>query len=224
MPIDAVKIPQDVQIEDKVIGPISLRQLLIIGIGGGFSYMMYTLVQRSLGYVNPPLTVILWTPAVIAAAFALVNINDLSLLRICFLLLEKTQKPSTRTWAPRSGISITFRRSAAVKKEEEAKKPQISNDHSTQEQIAELTRVVDSATIPAIEERPPQPRDMDAAIVSTAREEAEVTPQVTPTFKTPVDPQSISVDIPSPGGSSQTTFSDLSVFRDVLPPTSTWPS
>ena len=212
MPIEAVKIPQNVQIEDKVVGPLSLRQILIIAIGGGFSYMLYALAQKSMGHVGIPLTIILWTPAVISAAFALVNINDLSLLRICFLLLEKTQKPSTRTWAPRGGISITIRTSAAKTAEEVATKAMPSGSERTaQQQIAELTSVVDrDAATP------------DAAPLAVQPQEI---PQPTPALaatRPPVNPDAIRVD--DPLHPSLPPVSDLSVFRDVLPPQSTWPS
>ncbi|NOS67716.1 MAG: PrgI family protein [Candidatus Peribacteraceae bacterium] len=223
MPIDAVKIPQNVQIEDKVIGPISLRQLLIIGIGGGFSYMMYSLVQRSMGQVNIPLTVVLWTPAVIAAAFALVNINDLSLLRICFLLMEKVVKPSTRTWAPRSGISITIRTSAATKKNDALQKP-AAPERSPEDQIAELTRVVDRAA-PAAAVTKSEP----ASAMESATKENTVDPadrsEVSPIPpQPPVNPNRIQADSPSPAPLTLSPLSDLSIFRDVLPPTAQWPS
>lgn len=233
MPIDAVKIPQNVQIEDRVVGPLSLRQIIIMAVGGGFSYMLYTMVQRSMGTMNIPLTVILWTPAAIAAAFALVNINDLSLLRICFLLLEKMQKPSLRTWAPRTGISITIRTSASVKTDDEAKKKQAAGpQQSAEQQITELTRVVDRPSVSAWPSRDGQ---------ATPTEEVTIPADVSaPSSKPPsaslgtgypepgpekippaVRPNDIRVDSPSPAAP---LLSDLSVFRDVLPPNASWPS
>ena len=38
------KIPQDVQRADKIVGPLTLRELIIVGIGGGFTYAACTLV------------------------------------------------------------------------------------------------------------------------------------------------------------------------------------
>ena len=40
MPIEPVKIPQNVYIEDRIVGPLTLRQTLIMAIGGGFSYAL----------------------------------------------------------------------------------------------------------------------------------------------------------------------------------------
>ncbi len=216
MPIDAVKIPQNVQIEDRVVGPLSLRQIIIMAVGGGFSYMLYTMVQRSLGTMNIPLTVILWTPAAIAAAFALVNINDLSLLRICFLLLEKMQKPSLRTWAPRTGISITIRTSATAKKDDDAAKQPVVAQRSAEDRIAELTKVVDRDVQPAA-----QMAAKDSPAMTLSQPQPEPEPELAQKTPSPVRPEQIQVDSPA---SATTNFSDLSVFRDVLPPQSSWPS
>ena len=35
------KVPQDVQREDTIIGPLTLKQLGILGVGGGIAYGIY---------------------------------------------------------------------------------------------------------------------------------------------------------------------------------------
>ncbi len=210
MPVEAVKIPQNVQIEDKVVGPLSLRQIIIMTIGCGFSYMMYAAVQKSYGHVNIPLTVVLWIPAAISAAFALVNVNDLSLLRICFLLLERTQKPGIRTWGPRQGITITVRTSTFTTEGKEAAVPEGPRKPSASEQIAQLTSVVDQVEAGSKEK-------------GTIVAEDSVSPGSSPVIqKAPVNPARIQVDSPAavtPGVPSAPQSSDLSVFRDIFPPT-----
>ena len=74
-----VKIPQNVQIEDKLIGPLSLKQLILVGIGGGFSYTLFAAINKSVGYVPLTAHMVIWLPAIFSAAFALVRINDISL-------------------------------------------------------------------------------------------------------------------------------------------------
>lgn len=223
MPIDPVKIPQNVQIEDRVVGPLSLRQIIIMAIGGGFSYMIYAAVQKSAGHVGIPLTILIWIPALIAAAFAMVNINDLSLLRICFLLLERTQKPGLRTWGPRQGMTITIRTSLF---KEEKNTPAVAGPAkaSATEQIAHLSTVVDrpTETTPnnAIEGSTTAPSDDIAddrtvAAKSTAEDASPSRP------KLPVNPDRIQVDMQA---STPPQLSDLSVFRDIFPPNTTWQS
>lgn len=225
MPIEAVKIPQNVQIEDRVVGPLSLRQIIIMAIGGGLSYVMYASVQRAIGHVNIPLTIVLWIPAAIAAAFALVNINDMSLLRICLLLLERMQKPSLRTWAPRTGISITIRTSAADGKDENAGKKRAEvPGQTTEQQIADLTRVVDMSTTTNRDET--MHAAAASAPVSAVLPKIAKNPENAVAPETPVNPDHILVDPPIERfiPVANPLLSDLSVFRDVLPPTSSWPS
>ena len=231
MPTDPVKIPQNVQIEDRVVGPLSLRQIIIMAVGGGFSYMVYAGVQKSMGYVGIPLTIIIWIPAAIAAAFAVVNINDLSLLRICLLLLERTQKPRVRTWATRPGISVTIRTSR-FKTEEDAPKtaPATVRKPNAQEQITALSSVLDQASLqpkdtadvsaPAETSLPVQTTTMQqpAAANTSPAAVAEIADAPKPT---PVRPESIHVDLPRPA-LGKPKLSDLSVFRDIFPPTAQW--
>lgn len=200
MPIDAVKIPQNVQIEDRIVGPLTLRQIIIMAIGGGFSYMLYAMVQKSVGQMSIMLTIVLWIPAVISAAFALVRINDLSLMRICFLLLERIQKPAQRTWAPRTGISITIRTSTAPKEDEKKTVPQ-NSQMTAEKQIAELSNVIDR-------------------IAPTAPQPVDTVQEVPATPKAAVDPSRIQVDHPATTANPE--VSDLSVFRDIFPSTNKW--
>ena len=106
MPIEAVKIPQNVQIEDKIIGPISLRMIIIMLIGGGISYLLFAAVQ-SAGVTSPVALVATWIPLMVAVAFSFIKVHDMSLFRIVLLMLERTQKPNIRVFTPRKGRDIT---------------------------------------------------------------------------------------------------------------------
>lgn len=105
MPIESVKIPQNVQIEDRIVGSITLRQLIISIVGCGISYAIWTNLQKILGTVSIVVSIIAWIPAVIFIAFAFIKVYDLSLFRIVLLMIERSVKPQTRTWAPRTGMS-----------------------------------------------------------------------------------------------------------------------
>ncbi len=103
--LEPVKIPQNVYVEDRIIGPVTLKQLIICGLGAGFSYAIYSTAAK-MGHLGIPLTIMLWMPAAVAAAFAFVKINDLSLFNIVLLLIEHGNKPTQRVWSPHAGISI----------------------------------------------------------------------------------------------------------------------
>ena len=145
MAIEPVKIPQNVYIEDQIIGPLTLRQIITIVLGGGFSYALWSVIAKAYG--SPPIliTVLVWIPAVIAAAFALVKINDLTLMRICFLMFEKMSKAPVRTWNPRTGMSITIWTKEPTKAEQTPpKQPStVTVNPSREERIAELSSILD---------------------------------------------------------------------------------
>ncbi len=106
--LEPVKVPQNVYVEDRIIGPVTLRHLIILGIGAGISYAIYALLTQ--GGANPgvPLTILAWSPTLVAAAFAFVKINDISLTRMILLMIEGSGKPSVRAWAPHAGFSINI--------------------------------------------------------------------------------------------------------------------
>jgi hypothetical protein len=222
MAIEPVKIPQNVYIEDRIVGPLTLRQTMIMALGGGFSYAMYSLVSKANG--APPgmaATIILWLPCVISVAFALIKINDLSLSRILLLSIERAQKAPVRTWSPRRGISITIRTSSG-KKDTRSQGPTTPQGEA-QQKIKELSNLIDGSFTPMASQAPEQPLPPDAPeVAETAQvteleqqEESEIrvsSPQAQPA----VDPSRISVDKTEPGEPYK-QLSDLSVFRDIFP-------
>ncbi len=138
MAIEAVKIPQNVYVEDRIIGPVTLKQLMITGLGCGVSYVIFAIVTKS-GYNSIPIIVICWIPAVIAAAFAFMKVNDLSLFNIILLMIEGFSKPNIRYWSPHAGISINLitRQSAKEIVDANAK---VANDIA---RLAEVTRLLE---------------------------------------------------------------------------------
>lgn len=135
MAIEPVKIPQNVYVEDRIIGPVTLKQLAIVGIGTGISYALFSTASRA-GPISIPYGVILWTPAMIAAAFAFLRINDLSLFNIILLMIEHANKPNQRYWSSHPGISINFVSKAAKQAVIDAN-TKISENAA---KLAELTR------------------------------------------------------------------------------------
>ena len=103
--MDAVKIPQNVNVDDKIIGPITLKQLFMLLGGGGVSYALYSSFKAA-GQVGPATTFASLLPVIVIAAFAFIKINSISLFRFCILMGERMQKPSRRLWQPRAGIEL----------------------------------------------------------------------------------------------------------------------
>ncbi len=135
MPIAPIKIPQNVHIEDRIVGPLTLRQIILVCIGCGFSYAIWASISKAYGYVGVPLTIMVWIPGAISVMFAFVKVNDLTLFRICLLMLERYNKPALRIWEPRTGISINIRTFSVPKQNNNemvlAKKPERLEELST---------------------------------------------------------------------------------------------
>ena len=213
MPIEPVKIPQNVYIEDHIVGPLTLHQTLMMAIGGAISYMIYGVVSKAAG-VNIVVTAMAWIPFLIATVFALVKINDLSLTRICLLSLERLNKSPVRVWTPRRGLTITIR--TASLSNQSAKAQPEAPQNQTQQKIKELSSIIDRGimTQPTPLETPVA--EPAIAITSVTKHTAQEnisddldSSEDTTPLPLPVNPSRVKVDQP--------TFSDLSVFRDIFP-------
>ncbi len=178
MALESVKIPQNVYVEDKIIGPVSLRQLFIVGVGAGISYAMYSTATAG-GPIGIPYTILLWTPAVIATAFAFLRINDLSLLNIILLMIEHANKPNLRYWSPHAGISINFVSTASKQaiidanisiSQNAAKLNELTVQlQKREEELNKLTRHIDEQN--ASDETETAPASLPAPVVAAAAPE-----------------------------------------------------
>ena len=133
------KVPQDVQREDTIIGPITFRQLIILSIGGGIAYAIY--ISLSIKYfweiwLPPSLFVLLLT-----LAFAFLRINELPFHLYLLNLFEHLLLSKKRIWKQGSGdtfISPYEKIYKEPKKEIEKIKPnKIRN-------LEELTKILDN--------------------------------------------------------------------------------
>lgn len=171
MPIEPVKIPQNVYIEDRIVGPLTLKQIIISMLGMGFSYALWASIAKAYGSVPLHITVIVWIPAAIALMFAFVRINDLSMSHILFLTIERFSKPQIRVYGPRRGLTVQTRSFTAPKPQSHfTSQPQRSDAD-----VAELSALLDQT--PSDEEAlqglalPPRPVQKDRVTVNPLRPE-----------------------------------------------------
>ena len=95
------KVPQDVQREDQIIGPLTLRQLVIVAVGGGISYMIY--IQLSKTYFAE-----IWLPPVfiisaLTIALAFLKIHGLPFHQFIMHFVEYKFLPKKRIWIQKTG-------------------------------------------------------------------------------------------------------------------------
>ena len=92
------QVPQFIQTEDKLVGPLSLRQFIYVGIAGGISALMYFLLQ-------PAIWAILSIFVVgIAGAVAFVKIQGRPLSKIIVAAFNFYWKPQTYVWQPEHAV------------------------------------------------------------------------------------------------------------------------
>ncbi len=138
------KIPQNVGIEDKIVGPLTLRQLIMIAVGTGISYTLFAIASK-LYQINTLEYVIIAIPAVLSVAFALIKINDVPLLRYILLFMEFSIKPKKRIWDHRGIahlVSPDIDEKMADKTSDENSTLNMQSKNATN--LEELTRMLDS--------------------------------------------------------------------------------
>lgn len=140
MTIDPVKVPQNVYVEDTIIGPVTLRHIFILLGGGGVSYACWSIV-KALGFTNSIVQFLAWTPVILAAAFSFIKINGVSMFRLLLLWIEKNDKPDIRTWMPRTGFTINIK-TLTPKHEKDA--VELKRERSGTSNIGALSAVLDA--------------------------------------------------------------------------------
>lgn len=217
MAVEPIKIPQNVYIEDRIVGPLTLKQIITVAVGCGFSYGLYSLLIQSYGKIPLPITVMAWIPGALSFIFAFVKINDLSLFRIILLMVERINKPETRVWTPRTGIVINIRTFTTPDKE---KKHQADggNAGKNPDQIEALSSLLDLSMhdIGSSEAQASAESEPSSPLEETVEDDAE--PVGTPR---PVNPARVSAS-PVTGQNTDTVSPPpdggaVSIFRDISP-------
>ncbi|NCN25622.1 hypothetical protein COT94_03215 [Candidatus Falkowbacteria bacterium CG10_big_fil_rev_8_21_14_0_10_37_14] len=85
-------VPQFIDVEAKIVGPLSIRQFLVLMVGGIFVVIFYRIFDFSLFLVSAILTIML------AAIFAFTKIRGMDFHYFLLCFIQTTGKPMIRTW------------------------------------------------------------------------------------------------------------------------------
>lgn len=135
------KVPQDVQREDKILFFITMKQLVILMITGGISYLLF--VQLSKEYILSQVAIgFIMLPFIAGCAFCFVRIKGLSLTQFFLLNLEHLLLPPRRYWQAGSQemVSSTIEFSSSDKNNEVA----APLKNISTEKIKNLAELIDS--------------------------------------------------------------------------------
>ena len=85
-------VPQFIDVEDKVIGPITVRQFIILLAGGGLCFIAYTLSDFAL--------FIFWFVVIAILTFfvAFVKVNGRPIHYFLLNIIQTSRRPRLRVW------------------------------------------------------------------------------------------------------------------------------
>jgi len=94
------KVPQNVQVEDKILPFMTLRQLIICAIGGGFAYVIYLSLELQPTEIwLPPVGLL----TVLTLAIAFLKINDIPFIQYILYVIEHYLTENKRSWVKSAG-------------------------------------------------------------------------------------------------------------------------
>lgn len=130
------KVPQDVEAEDKLVGPFGFRQFVYLGIAGGTGFIGYLLFQ-----IQPVLLVIPIPIIIFFVVLALPLRKEQPMETYLLALLRFYLKPKLRLWNPDG--TITYVEIVAPKMVEQKLTKDLVGETAT-ERLDYLARIMDS--------------------------------------------------------------------------------
>ena len=138
------KVPQNVQREDKIVGPLTLKQLIICAGGGIVAYGIYVSLGRYYIWITwlPPVAIVV----IITLAFAFARPLDLSFTQWLMLWIEYSLLPRKRMWTKSSGeiIRPSTPQKETIKKGQKESEAKMNAMSERQKKLAELNKFLEA--------------------------------------------------------------------------------
>lgn len=136
------KVPQDVQREDTIIGPVTLKQMGILGAGGGLAYGIYITLAKAyfIEIWLPPVAFI----SLVTLAFAFLKIYGLPFHQFLMNLIEYYVLARKRIWIQGTGIPFIPPFDEAADEKKKLQNTVVEDKSKKTQSIAELTKILDS--------------------------------------------------------------------------------
>ncbi|KKU75557.1 MAG: hypothetical protein UY02_C0048G0007 [Candidatus Giovannonibacteria bacterium GW2011_GWB1_47_6b] len=129
------QVPQFIDMESRIIGPLTLKQFLYLAMAGAILFVLWFLLI-------PAIWVFIAVPvAAIAATFAFLKINDRPFVYFFLSLLKYFGKPKLYIFSP---MPPETKQEIAPKKEETTAPPEITENKLTPLKLKELATILDT--------------------------------------------------------------------------------
>lgn len=143
------KIPQNVQIEDKIVGPLTLKQLIYLGVGGGITYAIYTALATKY-YIEIWIWFVL-PPALLTLAITFLKINGIPFAKWVLLMAEHFYNPRKRTFV--MGAGDNYKATIFAKEEKKVETTDATQSKAVKDQeriknLGEITKLLDNYGTP----------------------------------------------------------------------------
>lgn len=148
------KIPQNVELEDKIVGPLTMKQLVICGTGGGLGYVLYLTLAKTyfMEVWLPPIAII----GLITLAIAFLEIRGIKFVKWILLMIEAMINPNHRVWDKSESTMFIFAVPTAklqAKEDEDAQKEKAAEANNLLKkqaglpQLDELTKALNVSEV-----------------------------------------------------------------------------
>ncbi len=129
------KIPQNVDVEDKLVGPLTLKQFLELLFGAAFAYIIFRMVPGFI-FIFTGIPILL-----IALGLAFYKINDQPLEKIILAAISFYSKPQKRVWK-----KVPHLQNLTIKEEkpEKPKKISFGEEINIKSRLEELAYILDT--------------------------------------------------------------------------------
>ncbi len=139
------KIPQDVQREDTIVGPLTMRQLIITAVGGGITYGIYTVLSRT--YTWQVWFIPTFILGAITIAFAFVKVHELSFIQYILSGIAYLFLPRKRVWIKGSGDPVHGIEQPKITSTEKSQTQKKEKQEDTIKKLDSLVSILDSKGI-----------------------------------------------------------------------------
>lgn len=135
-----VTVPQFLDVEDKIMGPITIRQFIEMMIGGGIIFIFYKIFDFSL-FVVSGLTVV-----AITLTFAFVRINGQAFHLFLLNLIATLKNPKLKVWNKKITTKELLSELKAPK-ENKIRLKTVPNKTPSSSKLSELSLIVDTGGV-----------------------------------------------------------------------------
>jgi len=136
------KVPQDVQREDQILWFITLHQLVLLLIGFGISYTIFTNMKAKYD-LDLGDQIMIWFPAGISAIFAFIKIKGIPIFQLITLLIEQLFFRRARRWWIQNGGEPLFSLTTIIPSLNKNKKIETEEKKFDKDKVRDLAQFLD---------------------------------------------------------------------------------